>query len=145
MEKKDFNKMTREIFKGYGFLKQKDRYVLFLNDITIVVRLASWRGVRSFDYFFVINDMSDQNLPLEQRGSTVVWLKAEHDLFAQGYHRHEILYENYTPNEYFSLLNNLLHNTFDPFKKYGLKYLKDNLNSLFLTREAKEYIKTKLD
>ncbi len=141
MEKAAFNKMTREIFKEYGFVKEKERYILFLEDITIVVRLASWRGVKSFDYYFSINEMFDPTVPVTQRYSTVTELHAEHDLNAQGYHRHEILYEEYTEEEYRALLTNLLHRIFDPFKEGGLMYLKDN--NLFMNRKTKEYLITK--
>ena len=55
MEKRVFNKITKEIFLKYGFSKEKNKYILSLKDVTIVVKFRSWRGVKSFDDDYYIN------------------------------------------------------------------------------------------
>lgn len=66
MEKSVFNKVTKEIFLEYGFLKDKNNYILTLEDVTIVVKFCSWRGVKSFNYYFYINDLYDDSIPFEK-------------------------------------------------------------------------------
>ena len=41
MEKRIFNKLTKEIFLEYGFTKEKNNYILSLDDVTIVVKFRS--------------------------------------------------------------------------------------------------------
>jgi len=65
MEKRVFNKLTKEIFLEYGFIK-KNNYILILEDVTIVVKFCSWRGVKSFNYYFYINDLYDDLIPFEK-------------------------------------------------------------------------------
>ena len=126
MEKTAFNKITKEVFTKYGFLKKKDFYVLKLNDVTIVVKFRSWRGVKSFNYWFSINQINDCTLPDDKKGDTLIEIKMEHNLSAQGYHRHEILFEEYTEEEYREMLTNMLHSYFDVYKENAFKYLRDN-------------------
>ena len=64
----------------------------------------------------------------------------EHDPSAQGYHKHEIIFEQYTENEYRELLVNLLHSYFDVYKENAIKFLKDNAYCMALTLKAKKYL-----
>ena len=80
--------------------------------------------VKSFSYYFSINELYDETFPFEQRGDTLVEIKMEHDPSAQGYHKHEIIFEQYTENEYRELLVNLLHSYFDVYKENAIKFLK---------------------
>ena len=63
MDKIAFNTLTKKIFLDYGFFKEKTKYVLMLKDVTIVVRLASWRGIKYFSSVFSINNIHDMTLP----------------------------------------------------------------------------------
>ena len=78
MEKRVFNKLTKEIFLEYGFIKDKNNYILNLEDVTIVVRFRSWRGVKSFDYYFYINDLYDDSVPFEKRFDSLFEEHMEH-------------------------------------------------------------------
>jgi hypothetical protein len=57
MDKKQFNKITKEIFLEHGCVKQKDSYILYLDEITIIVKFRSWRGIKSFNYWFFLNNL----------------------------------------------------------------------------------------
>ena len=140
MEKKTFNKMTKEIFTEYGFSKQGNHYILLLNDVTIVVKFCSWRGVKSFNYYFSINALYDSSVASKDKSDTLIEIKMEHDLSARGYHRHEILYEEYGEEEYRNLLTNMLHIYFDPYKENALQHLKENDYRMCLSKKAREYL-----
>lgn len=135
-----FNKITKEIFTQYGFSKQGNKYILVLDDVTLVVKFCSWRGVKSFNYYFSINKLHDSSIPLDKRFDTLFEYKMEHNPAAQGYHKHEILIEEYDEKEYSNLLTNMLHLYFDPYKKDALQFLKDNDYCMCLTKKAREYL-----
>lgn len=59
----------------------------------------------------------------------------EHNQLTQGYHKHEILFEQYTQDEYKILLTNMLYLYFDPYKINALQFLKDNNHKLCLTKK----------
>ena len=67
-------------------------------------------------------------------------IKMEHDLFANGYHRHEILFEAYDENDYAKLLTRMLHFYFDVYKEDALQFLKNNACDVYLSHKAKEYL-----
>ena len=140
MDKKIFNKITKDVFMKYGFLKEKSYYILKLEDVTLVVKFCSWRGVKSFDYYFYINELYDDSIPFEQKGDTLFITQMEHSLDKEGYHRHEILYENYSEEEYTHLLDNMLHRYFDPFKDNALQFLKENGYRMCLSKKAIQFI-----
>lgn len=140
MDKKTFTKITKEVFLEYGFIKEKNEYILLLKDVTIVVKFSSWRGVKYFNYYFFINALYDSNIELKNKFDTLVEIKMEHDPSAQGYHKHEILFEQYTEDAYRKLLVNMLHTYFDAYKENALKFLKENDYCMSLTKKAREYL-----
>ncbi len=140
MEKRIFNKITKEIFLEYGFKKVKNKYVLTLDDVTIIVKFCSWRGVKSFNYYFYINELYDKTIPFEKRSDSLVEIKMEHTPTLRGYHAHEILYEEYEEMQYKEMLKNMLHCYFDPYKENALQYLRDNDYRMWLTKKAREYL-----
>lgn len=140
MDKKAFNRITKQIFLEYGFTKDKEQYVLTLPEITIFVKFRSWRGIKSFNYWFYLNELYDEQTPLEELSDSRVEIKMEHSPSLEGYHNHEILFEEYTEYEYRSLLNKLLHSYFDPYKENALQYLKDNYRHLYLSEKARIFL-----
>jgi len=138
MDKKTFNKITKNVFTEYGFIKQKNAYILLLDEVTIVVKFCSWRGVKSFDYYFSINNMHDSSIPLDKRYDCISEIKMEHSPSAQGYHQHEILFEEYSEDEYRDMLTKMLHSYFDPYKEDALQFLK--VNYWELTTKAREHL-----
>ena len=140
MEKKQFNKITKEVFLEHGCVKQKDRYILYLDEITIIVKFRSWRGVKSFNYWFFLNDLYDDSVEFEKRCDTKIEHKMKHSPELRGYHRHEILVEEWTEEEYRELLNNMLHSYFDPYKENAIQFLKDNERILLLAEKARIYL-----
>ena len=140
MEKRVFNKLTKEIFLEYGFIKDKNNYILNLKDVTIVVKLCSGRGVKSFNYYFYINDLYDDLIPFEKKFDSLIEIKMEHTPELPGYHAHEILFEEYDEMKYKELLTNMLHRYFDPYKINALQYLKDNDYRMCLTKKAREFL-----
>ncbi len=140
MDKKQFNKITKEIFLEYDFVKQKDNYILYLDEITIIVKFRSWRGVKSFNYWFFLNDLYDDSVKFEEKYDTMIEIKMEHNTELRGYHRHEILFEEWTEEEYRELLNKMLHSYFDPYKENALQFLKDNEYRMVLSEKARIYL-----
>ena len=140
MEKKIFNKLTKEIFLEYGFIKDKNNYILSLDDVTIVVRFRSWRGVKSFDYYFYINALYDASVPFTKRFDCLFEEHMEHTPELRGYHAHEILFEEYDEIKYKELLTSMLHRYFDPYKNNALQYLKDNDYCMSLTKKARQHL-----
>ena len=140
MEKKQFNKITKEIFLEHGCIKQKDSYILYLDEITIIVKFRSWRGVKSFNYWFFLNNLYDDLVKFEERCDTKIEHKMEHSPELRGYHCHEILVEEWTEEEYRELLNKMLHSYFDPYKENAIQFLKDNERTLVLTEKARIYL-----
>lgn len=132
MDKKKFNDITKEIFKSYGFIKKREIYLLILDDITIECRLLSSLGLKSFYYAISINALYDNSITYEKRNGVYIYTKMEHTPSAEGYHKSEIKYEDYTEDQYRELLTNMLHNYFDPYKQDALKYVKDNYKLLTL-------------
>ena len=141
MDKKTFNKITKEIFTEYGFTKKgSTRFILVLQDISITVRFASWRGVKYFGYTFGLHALYDDSTPFEQRFDSIVETKIILFPTADGYHSHEVLYEQYTETEYRTLLTNALHSHFDAFKENALKFIRNNHFLFCIRKEANEYL-----
>lgn len=140
MDNKTFNKITKEIFTNYGFNKKGNKFLLQLQDVSIVVRFSSWRGVKSFNYYFSINKLYDCSVPIEERSDSLIEMKMEHSPSAPGYHSHEILFEKYTEDEYKGMLTHMLHAYFDPYKKDALKFLKENDYQMCLTKKSREFL-----
>ena len=133
MDRKTFNALTKKIFSDYGFIKEKTKYVLLLKDVTIAVRFASWRGVKYFSYIFSINKIHDRTLPYEDRSDCIVEIKMEHTAGnPDDYRNHEISFEQYTEEKYRTLLTNMLHAYFDPYKVNALQFIKDNADTCFI-------------
>ena len=140
MEKKQFNKITKEIFLEHGFKKQKDSYILYLDEITIIVKFRSWRGVKSFNYWFFLNNLYDDSVKFEERWDTLIEEKMEHSPELRGYHCHEILVEEWTEEKYRELLDKMLHSYFDPYKENALQFLRDNEYCMVLSEKARIYL-----
>lgn len=140
MDKKDFDRITKEIFLENGFIKKRDIFLLILEEITISCRLYTWNGVRSFNYWISINKLYDDSIPYEKRYGTYLAIKMEHDSLAKGYHRSEIKYEEYTETEYRELLNYMIHIYFDPYKQDALQSIKDNFDRLHLKEDGIAYL-----
>ena len=140
MEKKIFNKLTKEVFEEYGFKKCSNYYLLLLDDISIVVRFSSWRCVKYFNYSFAINDLYDESIPYNKRFSTIVEIKMEHTPTLPGYKAHEIVFEEYDENQYREMLTNMLHRYFDPYKNNAIQYIKENEKCMCYRKEARLYL-----
>ena len=138
MEKALFNQITKKIFLEYGFDRQNEKYVLSLQDITIVARLRSWRGVKYFAYIFYINYPNE--ICDKQNPDTLIEIKMEHNFLTAGYHRHEIKYEEYAEEEYRDLLTRTIHLYFDPYKENAIRYLKNNAYRMCLSPKANRYL-----
>lgn len=140
MDKKVFNKITKEVFLEYGFKKDGNSFVLLLPDIIITVRFVSYRGIKYFGFNIGIHALYDSSVPYTQRYESLIELKLEHSPFLRGYYNHEIAYERYDELEYRKLLSNTLHSYFDSYKIDGLQSLRDNAHTMVLRPEAKEYL-----
>ena len=140
MDKKTFNKITKEICLEYGFHKKGKYFLMQLETMSIEMHLSSSLGVKSFNFTIAINELHDDSQPLENRFDVDFEFKMEHTPSAQGYHKHEILFEEYTEDQYRKMLTYMLHTYFDGFKKEGLKYVKENQIKLCLNKKATEYI-----
>lgn len=130
MDKKEFNRVVKEVFTQYGFKKKRDRYFLIFEDITISCQLYTWNEVRSFNYWVSVNAAYDDTVPLEKRYGSYVATKMEHAPSAIGYHKAEIVYEEYDDAECRRILDYLLHTYFDPYKENATQYVKDNYQRL---------------
>ena len=139
MEKKEFNKITKEVFTEYGFCKEKNRYILYLDDVTIIVRFSSWRGVKSFNYYFFINALHSDSSD-EGKYDVAAEFKMEHNPSSDGYPAHEILYERWSAAKYRRLLTNMLHLYFDPYKEDALQFLKESGRYMGLLSNAEKYL-----
>lgn len=60
----------------------------------------------------------------------------EHAPSTVGYHKAEILYEEYDEAECRRILDYLLHTYFDPYKQDATQYVKDNYQKLTLQPAA---------
>ena len=141
MDKKTYNKITKEVFKEYGFKKFNNKYVLTLDDVTLVVYSCSGRGIRSFDYHFYINALHQEPvIDLTFTSDTLLIEHAQHSPSKKGYYSYEIVFEEYSEEEYKKILNDMFHVTFDVYKENALKYLKDNGHNMCLTKKAKEFL-----
>ena len=140
MDKKEFNRIAKEEFAQYGFIKKREKYFLILDEITIGCQLLTWNTVRSFNYWLSVNSLYDGSIPLEKRYDTYVGIKMEHSPEAVGYHKSEIVYEDYDEHECRRILNYLLHTYFDPYKQDAIQFIKDNHRQLTLKPRAMEYL-----
>jgi hypothetical protein len=140
MDKKEFNRIVKDVFTQYGFIKKREKYFLMLDEIMVGCQLLSWNMVRSFNYWVSVNALYDENVPLEKRGDTVICIKMEHSPAAVGYHKAEIIYDEYDEEECRRILEYLVHTYFDPYKQDAIQYLKDNYQRLTLQKKAREYL-----
>ena len=109
MDKQEFNRITKEVFVAYGFIKKRETFLLMFDEITISCRLYTWNMVRSFNYWISVNGLYDDSTPYEKRYDTYIAVKMEHSPLADGYHCSEIKYEDYTEEQYRNLLTEMLH------------------------------------
>ena len=135
MEKNVFNKITKEVFVAHGFVKKRNTFLLILDEITISCRLYTWNLIRSFNYWISVNGLYDDAVPYEQRYGSYIAIKMEHSPLADGYHKSEIKYEEYTEEQYRNMLTNMLHTYFDPYKQDAMQYVKDHYQELCLRPE----------
>ena len=140
MDRKSFDRITKEVFLAYGFMKKRDTFVMILDEITISCKLYSWNSIRSFNYWISVNGLHDDSEPCEKRYDTYLAIKMEHSPYAEGYHKSEIKYEEYTEMEYSEILNSMLNVYFNPYKEDALKYIKSNYTILHLTPESMAYL-----
>lgn len=140
MDQKLFNKITKDVFTEYGFVKQKSKYVLVLNDVTITVRFGSMRGIKSFNYCFYLNRFYEPSWGAENKSDLLIEIKMEHDTSAGGYHRHEILFEQYAEEEYKNMLNQMLHSYFDPYRNNALQFIKDHHEEFPLSERTRIFL-----
>ena len=127
MDKKEFNKITKEEFLEYGFIKRRETFVLVLDEITIDCRLYTWNYVRSFNYWISINGLHDDSEPYEKRTDVYCDVKMKHSPSAEGYHSSEIKYEEYTEDQYRKMLKYMLHFYFDPYKQDARHRINENI------------------
>ena len=113
---------------------------MILDKITIACKLYSWNLIRSFNYWISVNGLYDSSVPYEKRYGTYLAIKMEHSPSAEGYHKSEIKYEDYTEVEYRDILNNMLHVYFDPYRQDALTHLKGNYKLLHLKPECIAYL-----
>ena len=140
MEKSVFNKITKEVFLEYGFKKDGNTFLLLLHDISIVVRLSSWRGIKYFNYNFAIYNLYDASVPYNKRYDSLFEIKMEHTPTLSGYQAHEILFEKYEESDYREMLTKMLHSYFDPYKIDALQYLRDNDYRMCLRKNVREFL-----
>lgn len=138
MDKKEFNRIVKEVFIQYGFIKKRDRYFLLFEDVMISCQLYTWNGVRSFNYWVSVNAAYDDAVPLEKRYGSYVATKMEHTPSAVGYHKAEIVYEEYDEAECRRILNYLLHTYFNPYKQDATQYVRENYERLTIRPEGLE-------
>lgn len=141
MDKKRFDRITKEVFLEHGFIKKRNTFLLIFDEITISCKLYSWNLIKSFNYWISINGLYDDSVPYEKRYGTYLAIKMEHSPFAEGYHKSEIKYEDYTENEYREILHGMLNIYFTPYKEDALQYVKDNYKMLTLKPEGIAYLK----
>jgi len=140
MDKNSFDRITKEVFLAYGFIKKRDTFIMILDEITICCKLYTWNSVRSFNYWISVNGLYDNSVPYEKRYDTYLAIKMEHSPSAEGYHKSEIQYEEYTEMEYRDILNGMLNIYFNPYKKNALSYVKSNYKMLHLKPEGIAYL-----
>ena len=140
MDKKSFDRITKEVFLAYGFIKKRDTFILILDEITISCKLYSWNSIKSFNYWISVNGLYDDSVPYEKRYGTYLAIKMEHSPSAEGYHKSEIKYEDYTEIEFREILASMLNIYFDPYKQDALKYVKSNYKILNLKPEGIAYL-----
>ena len=135
MDKKTFDKITKEIFLAYGFIKKNRTFLLILDEITISCRLYTWNMITSFNYWISVNRAYDDSIPYDQRYGSIVATKIEHSPSAQGYKKSEIKYEEYTEEQYREMLTRMLHSCFDPYKEDAIQCVRDNHEMLTIKPE----------
>lgn len=145
MEKKEFQKITKEVFTEYGFIKYQKMFLLKLDIITIVVEQISCRGIRSFDYYFYVNELQGDTDPSEFTNGLLVMEQLVHTPEIKGYQCYEITYEKYTPDQYRKLLSELLHKYFDPYKENAIQHIKDTICAISISLNAREYLGIEID
>lgn len=70
MDKKSFDRITKETFLAHGFIKKRDTFILILDEITISCKLYTWNSVKSFNYWISVNGLYDRSVPFEKRYGT---------------------------------------------------------------------------
>ena len=140
MERKIFNKITREIFLHYGFKKEKKYYILELEEITLFVWLHSWRGLKSFMYYLSINELHNKTEELEEKIDIWSAIALAHNATSSGCSQQELSIAEWTEARYIEILKGMLHEYFDPYKERGLKHLKDMENTLAFRENAQMFL-----
>ena len=145
MERKIFNKITREIFLNYGFEKENKYYVLELKEITLFVWVNSWRKEKSFMYYVSINELHNKTEELEERIDIWNAIALKHNATPSGRLQQELRIAEWTEQEYIEILKGMLREYFDPYKERGLNHLKDIGEELTFREKAQMFLFSAMD
>lgn len=140
MDNKTLKQLTTKNYEEYGFVKHGKYYYLDLKDILICSGFDSMRGIKYLAYNFSIkgahkleeykkNDMFE--------GYDSFQCEIYFDKDAQGYHKKEICVEDWSEEYYSSKLKELLHYYFDPYKQFGLEWVKRTYREIGLVHSGK--------
>ncbi len=126
MDKKEFKKITKEVYEKYGFKKKGNLFYLDLDEVLLCSKISYCRGVTYLAYNFSIKAAHSV---VEYRNNDMFEGFESHEILiyytpaAEGYHKQEIPYENLTAEEYAERLSQILPRYFEPYKKNALKYI----------------------
>jgi len=150
MTKQEFKNVTKDCFKNYGFIINKNTFLLDLPELIFAVFLdkSNFGEYYYINFNFSIKQLHSEIGDIKNAGKWDNLDLAGHSRFtifpADSPHYYQLHYENLCAIEYKEALSAFLATFFEPVKKHGLKHMKTFLDSkdyIFIpTEQAKEFL-----
>ena len=126
MDKKEFKKITKEVYEQYGFVKKGNLFYLDLDEVLLCSGVFSRNGGRHLSYNFSIkaihsSDEYQYNDMFEGFDSYEIKMRYQESPNRWG--GYNILYEEISAEEYRENLLKMLPRFFDPYKQNALDYV----------------------
>lgn len=126
MDKKEFKKVTKEVYEQYGFVKKGNLFYLDLDEVLLCSGVFSRNGGRHLSYNFSIkaihsSDEYQHNDMFE--GFDSYEIKMRYQESPNRWEGYNISYEEINAEEYRENLLKMLPRFFDPYKENALNYI----------------------
>ena len=127
MEKKEFKKITTEVFLEYGFVKKGKSYYLDLDEVLICAEFSHRFDATYLAYNFSIKAIhsEDERQPGDMfEGYDSSEISIDFDKTASRPRRREIPYKDLAEDYYRDKLREILRDNFDPYRKDALQHIR---------------------
>ena len=145
MDKKELKKITTRIYEEFGFIKKGKYYYLDLDEVLICSGFGHSRGIGMsyLAYNFSLKEFHKES-EIQPNNMFDGFDSIEHRIVInegqKGNYIHEIQAENYTEEQYETLLKKAIDKTFKPFKENALEHIKKGYTTVGYLEDNRRFL-----